>query len=154
MLELKDVVEVIAARDLTLDETGKVTVLIGKPQQLADIHWYGPYQKVGIGSGKVKRAEGVDLVQALVLALSMLGAELYCSQEYEVGRLSWDGGAAKGQSGGSRPTQYPGHIAAWRRRRADPEPGTRKMKWAVFFPVHALTYDNNGNVYWEFPSPW
>jgi hypothetical protein len=96
MLELKNVGEVIASRDLTLDETITVTVQIGKPQQLADIDWYCPYQKIGIGSGKVKRAEGVDPVQALAFALSMLGAELYCSQEYEAGRLSWDGGAVKG----------------------------------------------------------
>lgn len=99
MLELKDVGEVIATRELTLDETGKVTVLIGKPQQFGDIDWYCPYQKNGIGSNKLKRAEGVDAVQALVLALSKVGAELYCSQEYEAGRLSWDGGAVKGDLG-------------------------------------------------------
>ena len=99
MLELKDVGEVIASRDLTLDKTGKLTVLIGKPQRPADIDWYCPYQKVGIGSGKVKRAAGVDPVQALAMALSMLGAELYCSQEYEAGRLSWDGGAVEDDLG-------------------------------------------------------
>jgi hypothetical protein len=99
MLDLKDVGEVIASRVLTLDGTGRVTVLIGKPKQLADIDWYCPYRKVGIGSGNVKRAEGVDAVQALVLALSMVGAELYTSQEYDAGRLQWDGGAVKGDLG-------------------------------------------------------
>jgi hypothetical protein len=99
MLKLKDVGEVIASRDLTLDGNRKVTVLIGKPQQLADIDWYCPYQKVGIGSGKVMRAEGVDTVQALILALWMVGAELYCSDEYRAGRLTWDCGAVKGDLG-------------------------------------------------------
>lgn len=82
MLKLKDVGEIIATRDFTLDKTGKVTVLIGKPQQFpGGDDWYCPHQKLGIGSGKVKYAGGVDPVQALVLALSMLGAELYCSRE-------------------------------------------------------------------------
>ncbi len=99
MMKLENVGVVIASRELTLDETGKVTVLIGKPQQFGDIDWYCPYQIIGIRSGKVKRAEGVDSVQALVLALSIVGAKLYCSQEYEAGRLSWDGGTVKGDLG-------------------------------------------------------
>ena len=100
MLNLKNVGEVIATRELTLDQTGKVTVAVGKPQPCPDgVDWYCPYEKLGIGSGHVKYAVGVDPVQALVLALAMLGAELYCSPEYEAGRLSWDCGAAKGDLG-------------------------------------------------------
>jgi hypothetical protein len=99
MSDLKDVGEVIASRQFTLDKAQSVTVVIGKPLQCGDIDWYCPYQKIGIGSGRVMRAQGVDAVQALVLALTMLGAELYCSKEYEAGRLSWDGGAVKGDLG-------------------------------------------------------
>lgn len=100
MLKLKDVGEVVASRDFTLDKTGKVTVLIGRPQQSPSTDdWYCPYQKLGIGPNKVKYAAGVDSVQALILALSMLGAELYCSQEYEAGRLDWECGAVKGDLG-------------------------------------------------------
>jgi hypothetical protein len=77
-----------------------VTVLIGKPQQIADSDdWYCPYQTVGVGSGRVRCAYGGDSVQALVLAHSMVGAELYCSAEYDADRLSWDWGAIKGDLG-------------------------------------------------------
>jgi hypothetical protein len=38
-------------------------------------------------------------MQALILALSMVGTELYTSEEYESGRLSWDCGAVKGHLG-------------------------------------------------------
>ena len=99
-MKLKDVGVVIATREFTLDKDQKVEVLIGKPERCQDgVDWYCPYQKIGIGSGRVMRAQGVDAVQALVLALTMLGAELYCSKEYEAGRLSWDCGAVKGDLG-------------------------------------------------------
>ena len=42
---------------------------------------------------------GVDSVSALIRALTMVGAELYCSEEYENGRLTWDCGAVKGDLG-------------------------------------------------------
>lgn len=100
MLKLDNVGEVIASRELTLDGSTKVTVLIGKPQcKPAPVDWYCPYQTVGVGSGRVRCGYGGDSVQALVLALSMVGAELYCSAEYEAGRLSWDWGAVKGDLG-------------------------------------------------------
>jgi hypothetical protein len=100
MLKLDNVGEVIASRELTLDGTAKVTVLIGKPRyEPAPVDWYCPYQTVGVGSGRVRCAYGGDSVQALVLALSLVGAQLYCSAEYEAGRLSWDYGAVKGDLG-------------------------------------------------------
>ena len=97
---MENVGEVIATRELSLDGKRTVTVLIGKPQQLPDGEdWYCPHQKVGIGSGTVKCAIGIDPVQALALALSMVGAELYCSAEYEAGRLRWDCGRVEGDLG-------------------------------------------------------
>jgi hypothetical protein len=92
-IELKDVGVVIATRELTLDGNQKVEVLIGKPEPRPDgIDWYCPYQTIGRESGKVFYGIGVDTVQALILALSMVGAELYCSEEYREGRLTWDCG--------------------------------------------------------------
>jgi hypothetical protein len=103
MLKLESVGEVIATRELTLDETQKVTILIGKPQVLPNDKdwedWRCPYQKLGLGHGHVKCGYGVDPVQALFQALQMIGAELYCSEEYEAGRLRWDCGATKGDLG-------------------------------------------------------
>jgi hypothetical protein len=100
MLKLNDVGEVIATRDFVLDGMEKVTVSIGKPQQLPDHEdWYCPYRTLGVGSGKVRCAYGVDSAQALILALSMIGAELYTSDEYETGRLCWFGPPPKGDLG-------------------------------------------------------
>jgi hypothetical protein len=100
MLKLKSVGEVIATRELTLDKTQKVKILIGKPHRLPDgDDWYCPHQKVGMDSDRVKYAVGVDELQALLLGLSMVGVELYSSSEYEAGRLSWDCGAVKGDLG-------------------------------------------------------
>lgn len=100
MIELLNVGTVIATRELMLDGCEEVIVLIGKPEPCPDgIDWYCPHQTPGIGSGRVRCAIGVDPVQALVLALSMVGAELYTSEEYESGRLTWDGGARTGSLG-------------------------------------------------------
>ena len=99
-MNLENVGLVIAERELTLDADQKVQVLIGKPERSPDgVDWYCPQQIVGIRSGSVRYAMGVDPVQALVLALCMVGAELYASAEYEAGRLSWDCGAVKGDLG-------------------------------------------------------
>ncbi|HLY06056.1 MAG TPA: hypothetical protein VKR31_09935 [Rhizomicrobium sp.] len=119
-MKLDDLGEVIAMRELTLDGNRKVEVRIGKPQRSPHRdEWFCPQQISGIRSGRVKHMTGGDSVQALVLTLSMVGAELYCSEEYEAGRLTWDWGAVKGdlgfpvpenirdvlpQSGGTTPT--------------------------------------------------
>lgn len=100
MMKLDDVGEVIATRDLILDENKKVTILFGKPQYHPEpVGWICPYQKLGLGSEDVCYAAGGDSVDAVILALSIIGAKLYCSAEYEAGRLSWDGGAVKGDLG-------------------------------------------------------
>jgi hypothetical protein len=100
MLKLESVGDVIASREFTLDGTKKVTVLIGTPQcKPAPVDWVCPYQTVGIGSGRVRCGYGGDAVQALVLALQMVGAELYTCPEYEAGRLTWDWGRVKGDLG-------------------------------------------------------
>lgn len=99
-MHLENVGVVIASRELLLDENRKIEVLIGKPEPCPDgIDWYCPHQTVGVRSGRVRSAIDVDSMQALILALSMVGAELYTSEEYESGRLSWDCGAVKGDLG-------------------------------------------------------
>jgi hypothetical protein len=99
-VKLENVGIVIASRELILDGKETVRILIGKPEKLPESDdWYCPRQAVGVGSGKVKCAYGVDPMQALVLSLQMLGAELYCSPEYETGRLNWECGAVKGDLG-------------------------------------------------------
>jgi hypothetical protein len=82
---------VIATRELTLASATTVTVRIGKPELFSDgLNWYCPYQVDGIGNGRVRRAGGIDAVQALELALKMIGAELYTSAAAKSGSLTWD----------------------------------------------------------------
>jgi hypothetical protein len=84
---------VIATRKLTLAGVKTVTVRIGKPELFPDgLNWYCPYQVDGIGNGRVRRAGGIDAVQALQLALKMIGADLYTSAEARSGSLTWDAG--------------------------------------------------------------
>lgn len=82
----------IAMRSLELsgETPGKVTVGISRP-----VSDNGPYkceyQILGIGSGKVRYAMGEDSMQALVLALELIGAHLYTSSAAKEGRLTWFG---------------------------------------------------------------
>lgn len=92
--------DVIAARTLTLDGTLEAKIIIGRPQHFPNGgNWYCPYQTLNVGLEQVLYAAGIDEVQALILALSMIGAKLYTSDEYRDGRLTWDCGAVKGDLG-------------------------------------------------------
>jgi len=100
VIRLKSVGNIIASRELLLDGEQKATALIGKPRRLpGSDDWYCPNQIIGIGSEEVKCICGVDPMQALVLSLQMVGAQLYCSVEYKAGRLRWECGAVAGDLG-------------------------------------------------------
>jgi hypothetical protein len=84
---------VIANRVLSLAPGGKVVVTIGQPRPFpGGKNFFCPFKVEGLGHGNITRAGGVDAVQALQLALQMVGTVLYTSQEYKDGRLTWDGG--------------------------------------------------------------
>jgi hypothetical protein len=90
-VELKNVGVPIAQRELELEGATKVTVTIGKPEKFpGSDDYYCPYQVVGLGDSKVRYAGGIDGVQALLLALEMIGADLYTSSEAQHGKLSWN----------------------------------------------------------------
>lgn len=90
---------IIATRELILSDGKEVSVIIGKPEKFPDSDdYYCPYQVIGIGKGNVRYAGGIDSVQALLLTLNMIGADLYTSKEAKAGILSWKGGA-KGDLG-------------------------------------------------------
>lgn len=82
----------IATRSLKLagETPREVTVSIKRPVP-DDGSYKCEYQIVGIGSGKVRYAMGEDSMQALVLALQTIGADLYTSDAAKEGRLSWFG---------------------------------------------------------------
>jgi len=83
---------VIATRRLHLDNRGVVTIRFGKPRKIRGASsYFCPFQIRGIRDSKVRRADGIDGVQALELALKMAGALLYTSVEYSTGRLTLAG---------------------------------------------------------------
>ena len=87
--------EVIAERNLTFDSDGTervVTVQIGRPYVEPDGAWFCPFNVIGLLSEGTRRAGGVDAVQALQLALVMIGAELSSASN----SLKWDGEPSTG----------------------------------------------------------
>jgi hypothetical protein len=89
-MKLNDVGVVVASRTFALNGEEKVTVLIGKPEKFPDEDdYFCPYQIVGVGSERVRHAAGVDAVQALQLAMQMIGADLSASKQS--GKLTWLG---------------------------------------------------------------
>ena len=99
MDDLEDVGNVIAERELEITDGRTVRVLIGQPQPFPDDggSFYCPYQILGISNKNIRYTEnvrymgGVDSVQALVLTLQAVGAELYTSDEARAGTLTWLG---------------------------------------------------------------
>lgn len=84
---------IVANRELALADGKKVTVTIGKPEKFPDSEdYYCSYQIIGMGNERVRYAGGIDSIQALLLALNMVGADLYTSDEAKTGVLSWKGG--------------------------------------------------------------
>lgn len=83
---------VIARRELALDGDKTVTVEIGKPEEFpGGGGYYCPFKISGMLGDKVRHAGGVDEVQALHLALQMIGAVLSASDEAKDGVLRWVG---------------------------------------------------------------
>ena len=90
---------IIAKRVLTLrNEAGEraVPIRIYAPEEENGGHWVCRYE-IEWPDHTVKRfGVGIDAVQALVLALQIIGAELYTSPAHEAGRLSWAEGSGYG----------------------------------------------------------
>ena len=92
-MKLNDVGIVVATRELRLAGGKAVTVAVGKPEKFPDSEdYYCPYQILGLGNERIRRAGGIDAVQALELALKMIGTDLCTSKEAQAGELSWSGG--------------------------------------------------------------
>ena len=92
---MEHTLEVIAERNLTLESDGSekvVTVQIGRPYVESDGAWFCPVNVIGLIPEGTRRAGGVDGIQALQLALVMIGAELSSSSK----SLKWDGEPSTG----------------------------------------------------------
>jgi hypothetical protein len=91
-MKLDSVGVVIAAREIDIDGDEKVVITIGAPQEFPEGgSFFCPYQILGIGRDNVRYAGGVDAVQALELALQMIGTDLYTSDEFKADRLRYHG---------------------------------------------------------------
>jgi hypothetical protein len=82
---------VIAERRLKVtngEGASDVTVRLHAPEA-ARTDWVCRYE-IGWPEGPIERyGMGIDAVQALLIALQMIGAELYTSDHHNAGRLQW-----------------------------------------------------------------
>jgi len=82
---------IIATRSLFLhSDNGEVEIpiRIHAPER-AQVDWMCRFD-IGWPEGKAERwGAGVDAAQALVMALQMIGVEIYASRHHESGRLRW-----------------------------------------------------------------
>lgn len=99
MFEISEISEVVAERRLYLEgePDTNICVRLGRPQKISsptsgDVVLC-PYQILGIGDEKVRSAGGVDEIQALQLAMEMVGSELYFKLNRKCGgKLRWEAG--------------------------------------------------------------
>ena len=94
--------EIIAERTLTISgEDRELTVLLGKPQKVADgDHYRCPFTILGVEDEQVRYASGSDAFQALMLTLRMIGVGLELRNRSYGGRLRWYGNMDLGFPGG------------------------------------------------------
>jgi hypothetical protein len=81
---------IVAKRSLKVrnaDGETEVPIRIFAPEELAERSWGCRYEIDWPNRRKAMTAHGVDSVQALELALRMIGAELYTSSYHKAGEL-------------------------------------------------------------------
>jgi hypothetical protein len=82
---------IIATRVLFLHDGNReseIPIRIHAPER-AKVDWICRFE-IEWPEGKAERwGAGVDAVQALLIALQMIGAEIYASRHHESGRLIW-----------------------------------------------------------------
>ena len=82
---------IIATRSLVLHDGEHETIIpieVHAPEQ-SDGHWICRFE-IGWPEGKLERyGAGFDSVQAMLIALQMIGAHIYTSDHHKSGRLVW-----------------------------------------------------------------
>jgi len=84
---------IIASRTLTLrkdDENIEIPISVFAPERQKPGVWECRYDVSWPEGLRSYAGYGVDSVQALVIALGMIGAELYSSNYHKSGNLRWD----------------------------------------------------------------
>jgi hypothetical protein len=95
-MNIDQIGEISFERPLALDGVDSVMVVVGVPRPHPEGDFYCPWRIRGLADGKVRSAYGIDAIQAMWLALHMIGAYLYTSDEGRARRLSWLGEADLG----------------------------------------------------------
>jgi hypothetical protein len=82
---------IIATRSLVLRDRGHSTpipIQIHAPEKM-EAHWRCRYE-IEWPAGRAERwGAGADAVQALLIAMQMIGAEIYTSHHHQSGQLAW-----------------------------------------------------------------
>ena len=84
---------IIASRILILRDGSdeiQIPVRIHAPEKASDGAWFCHYEINWPGENHKMDVGGVDSAQALVLALQMIGAEIYSSDYHKSGNLFWE----------------------------------------------------------------
>jgi len=92
-MKLEDVIATRTIDVLSADgqPAGTMTVSLGRPTQEPTGEWLCAYQITGDGSNRSFGALGLDAVQAIDLAMHLIGARLADTAEAKEGRLRWSG---------------------------------------------------------------
>lgn len=89
-MKLTTIGTVIAERTLDLAPRSKVVVRIGKPRKFrGDGNYFCLYEILWPGKRRISYCGGVDAIQALELAMSMIATDLYTSPV--AAKLTWLG---------------------------------------------------------------
>ncbi|NML04904.1 hypothetical protein [Sphingomonas sp. G-3-2-10] len=67
----------------------KITVL--PPEEISYMEWKCHYRIDGIGKFKEKISYGIDAIQAFYLSLIYISTEIYSSDDYKNGNITWEG---------------------------------------------------------------
>lgn len=88
-------------RTLKHEDGRELRLIVSKPTKTEDRNgdWQCDYKIEGLGDSKVRKAVGGDQIQAIVLALTYLSTTLYFSDEYNEGKLIWEGGMSPSDLG-------------------------------------------------------
>lgn len=93
-MKLENLGQVIASRSIKIEGQDEIyTVSIGLPRQFSDsMDFYCPVQIASeTHKGEIMYSAGIDSVQALQLALRLIGGTLFRLNRECEGKLRWDG---------------------------------------------------------------
>lgn len=91
-LKLDNIDKPIVERELWVSDSERlIKIIVGRPELFSSDSqdFYCPYQIFGLGDEKIRYGAGVDSMQALILTLERIGADLYSSKEGKAGQLRW-----------------------------------------------------------------